>query len=248
MKARLPFVAPHERSCKALVAAGALRSERSLKAAEKASTGCPFRRPAHGRITSKARECTAPSSASRDRSQRQATSRFRCSSRESLVFSRVINPQAQFECQLGSLRLQRWYASPSKYKARLRLHERGLTLPSSGRAYGTPLKSNVRRRKSGNEPTTPNQYMPTHPARDLVPQKEDASRPSSVECVRSLISASSNESFARRVHEFIHKHEHGDSVIEFCTSKASWNACQGSSGFWLQRSGVTVAKLITRMN
>jgi hypothetical protein len=41
-------------------------------------------------------------------------------------------------------------ASPSKckHKARLRLHERGLTLPSSGPAYGSPLKSNVRRRKT----------------------------------------------------------------------------------------------------
>jgi hypothetical protein len=58
--------------------------------------------------------------------------------------SRVINPQVQFERQSGSLRFQRWYASPSKYKARLRLHERGLTLPSSGPAFGTPLKSNVR--------------------------------------------------------------------------------------------------------
>ena len=44
----------------------------------------------------------------------------------------------------AALYLQRWYASPFKYKARLRLHERGLTLPSSGRAFGTPLKSNVR--------------------------------------------------------------------------------------------------------
>jgi len=32
-----------------------------------------------------------------------------------------------------------------KYKARLRLRERGLTLPSSGPAYGRPLKSNVSR-------------------------------------------------------------------------------------------------------
>ena len=90
--------------------------------------------------------------------------------------------------------------------------------------------------------------MPNHSTHDLVPQEEDASRPSSIEYVRSLVSASSTESFTRNVHEFIGKHEHGDSVIEFCTSKASWNACQGSTGFWLQRGGVTVAKLVTRMN
>jgi len=38
--------------------------------------------------------------------------------------------------------------SPSKFKAWLRLHERGLTLPSSGPAFGGPLKSNVRPRKN----------------------------------------------------------------------------------------------------
>ena len=43
-----------------------------------------------------------------------------------------------------SLRLQRWYALPSKYKAKLPPQERGLTPPSSGPAYGRPLKSNVR--------------------------------------------------------------------------------------------------------
>jgi len=58
----------------------------------------------------------------------------------------VVYPRVQFECRSGSFRFQRWYASPSKYKARLSLHERGLTIPSSGRAFGTPLKSNVRHR------------------------------------------------------------------------------------------------------
>jgi hypothetical protein len=72
--------------------------------------------------------------------EKQTTSRLRRSSLESLVFSRVIYPQVQFHRQLGIWRIQRWYASPSKTKARLRLHERGLTLPSSGRAFGTPLK------------------------------------------------------------------------------------------------------------
>src|SRR6266568_5188693 len=41
-----------------------------------------------------------------------------------------------------------------KYKARLRLHERGLTLPSSGPAYGGPLKSNVRPRKKPHHEST----------------------------------------------------------------------------------------------
>src|SRR5438132_2355420 len=41
MKARLQFVAPHERSRKTQLAAGASRSERSLKATERASAGRP---------------------------------------------------------------------------------------------------------------------------------------------------------------------------------------------------------------
>jgi len=55
---------------------------------------------------------------------------------------------SQSEVQLSgrsfTLRFQRWYASPSKYKAKLPPQERGLTLPSSGPAFGRPLKSNVR--------------------------------------------------------------------------------------------------------
>ena len=63
-----------------------------------------------------------------------------------LVHSAVTKLQVQFKLRSGSLRIQRWYASASKYKARLRIHERGLTLPSSGPAYGRPHKSNVRPR------------------------------------------------------------------------------------------------------
>ena len=52
--------------------------------------------------------------------------------------------------QSVNLRSQRWYASPSKFEARSRLHERGLTLPSSGQpkarfaCFRLPLMSNVR--------------------------------------------------------------------------------------------------------
>ena len=145
MKVRLPFVAPHERSRKAQVSAGASRSERSLKVAEKASTGCPsfggLRTVALPRRQENAQLLQAPLALTRKASYKSVSLLQRREPR----FSRAINPQAQFECHSGSLRLQRWYASPSKYKARLRLLERGLTLPSSGPAYGRPLKSNVRR-------------------------------------------------------------------------------------------------------
>ena len=69
-------------------------------------------------------------------------------SRGGLASSRRIHLQVQLKRRSCGLCLQRWYASPSKFKARLRLTERGLTLPSSGRAFGTPLKSNVRPRNA----------------------------------------------------------------------------------------------------
>jgi hypothetical protein len=82
-----------------------------------------LRRPARGRVISNASNYGAPAP---------------------LAHSCGTHLQAPFKRRSASLRFQRWYASPCKFKARLRLHERGLTLPSSGRAFGTPLKSNVR--------------------------------------------------------------------------------------------------------
>ena len=80
---------------------------------------------------------------SRYQSKHKASSRLHCVGRKGLAYSRGTNLQVQFRRRSCSFRIQRWYASPSKCKARLRLTERGLTLPSSGRAFGTPLKSNV---------------------------------------------------------------------------------------------------------
>ena len=64
--------------------------------------------------------------------------------------------QGHFKRRPCSSHSQPWYASPSKckHKARWRLTERGLTLPSSGPAYGGPLKSNVRPRKKPHHEST----------------------------------------------------------------------------------------------
>jgi len=62
--------------------------------------------------------------------------------------------KVQFKLRSRSLRIQRWYASAPEYKARLRIHERGLTLPSSGPAYGGPFKSNVRPRQNPHRENT----------------------------------------------------------------------------------------------
>jgi len=145
MKARLPVVAPIALSCEAQVAAGVSKSARLPKVASQGRRGLSvLRRPAHGRINPNTIEVRSAFKRFSRSSEKQAPSRLRCSGPESLVSSRVIYPQVQFQRQLGIWRIQRWYASPSKTKARFRLHERGLTLPSSGPAYGRPLKSNVR--------------------------------------------------------------------------------------------------------
>jgi hypothetical protein len=108
-----------------------------------------LRRPAHGCVSSYQRKYAALSR--RFQPSIEVPSLGRASwgvNRRVLAFSRSINLQVRLKRRSCGLRLQPWYASPSKCKARLRLHERGLTLPSSGRAFGTPLKSNVRRRTS----------------------------------------------------------------------------------------------------
>ena len=91
------------------------------------------------------RNLSPRSSTARSQSKRHAASHSPCIDRNSLASSLSSHPRLQFKHSFSSLRFQRWYASPSKYKARLRLQERGLTLPSSGPAFGSPLKSNVSR-------------------------------------------------------------------------------------------------------
>ena len=103
-----------------------------------------LRRPAHGRISSKAKRLTAfvqaPMALKRNTELRVSHLK-----RKSFAPS---PSTVQLSGRSCSLCLQRWYASPSEFKARLPLQERGLTLPSSGPAYGGPLKSNVGRHET----------------------------------------------------------------------------------------------------
>jgi len=137
MKAHPPFVAPRALAREIPVAAGASRMARSAEI----GAGCP----------SFGGQRTAASSRKRIRSSRSGARtplieepNYKSASfpqgQKSLAFL-VIYPRPQFECQSGSLRLQRWYASPSKYKTRLPAQERGLTLqadlPSAGRLSQT---------------------------------------------------------------------------------------------------------------
>jgi len=59
---------------------------------------------------------------SHSRSKHQASSRLQCVSREYLALSSGTDLQVQFKRHSCSFSIQRWYASPFKYIARLATH------------------------------------------------------------------------------------------------------------------------------
>ncbi len=143
MEVHLPFGSSHALSRKTLAAAGASSSARLLKAAAKVSAGCP----------SFGGQRTTASVRTQENTQRSPRHLPRSNETQSFKSGSLHQPQGlgaspergSVQAPLpGRVRVQRWYASPFKYKARSRLGERGLTLPSSGPAFGGPLKSNVR--------------------------------------------------------------------------------------------------------
>ena len=149
MEAHLRFVALHALSLKTRAAAGASSSARFSKAAT-VTAGCPSfggQRTATAARKQGSSEHHANSSRS-SRSKYQACCKCHCPSGDGQAPRRKTNRQAQHRYPSGSLRTQRWHASPSKSKEALRFTERGLTLPSSGPAFGGPLKSNVRRHET----------------------------------------------------------------------------------------------------
>jgi len=118
----------------------------SFKTAAKVGAGCPppaaSARP--NQLEGKG-ILSVCSRTSRSQSRQRASGRPHRGTRKDLVHSLGSNRQLHFKLQSGRFRIQPWYALPSKSKPRLLpLPERGLTLPSSGHAYGMPLKSNVR--------------------------------------------------------------------------------------------------------
>ena len=148
MEAGLPLVTLLALSRKTRPAAGASSSARLLKVAAKIGAGCPsfggqrtvasLRKQENSPRLSRhspfsARAPSPASVASRHWQRPAAFHRFQASA------------SASAQEPIRWLRIQPWYASPSKFKARLPPRERGLTLPSSGPAFGGPLTSNVRR-------------------------------------------------------------------------------------------------------
>jgi hypothetical protein len=117
---------------------------RSARAVRPSAASSPSHQPGLKKI-----ESNYPSS-SCFRSKYQASGRSHRVTRRAPVHSLGSNLQLRvyFKPQSGASSSQPWYASPSNFKATLPHRERGLTLPSSGPAYGGPLKSNVRPHKN----------------------------------------------------------------------------------------------------
>ena len=145
MKEGLSFVASHELSRETPVAAGASSAARSLKVAAKVGAGCPSFGGQRTVASSRKRKNSEQSrhlSLSIEAPSFGSTSLLQLRGAWRILAAPILMLQPRHLS--GSLRIQRWYASPSEFKARLPLQERGLTLPSSGLAFGQPLKSNVR--------------------------------------------------------------------------------------------------------
>jgi hypothetical protein len=63
-----------------------------------------------------------------------------------------------------------------------------------------------------------------------------------------MIETSPNPRFVRECEEFLDAWREGDCILEYCTSKQSWNQGMGRAGFILLRDGQSIAALMTRMN
>ena len=147
MEAPLSFNAPLAHSRKAQVAAGASSTARLLKVATKVGPGCPSfggQRTVASDREQEELELSKHLSLSVEVPSFESTS---CHQPRKPGFFSQYPSTGSAQAQLNQLKARRWYASAYEYKARLQLTERGLTLPSSGPAFGRPLKSNVRAQK-----------------------------------------------------------------------------------------------------
>jgi len=82
----------------------------------------------------------------------------------------------------------------------------------------------------------------------LVPAQEDQEREVELSVIDALIARSANPRFVQAAQEFKAAFLPGDKVIEYCTSKSSWDACMGSAGFVIKRDDKIVALLTCKMN
>lgn len=82
---------------------------------------------------------------------------------------------------------------------------------------------------------------------DLLPGDSDQARLRSIEDVRARCQGS-DPRFCAEADAFVAKHQEGDVVEEYCSSKQSWREGMGLSGFRLSRNGAEIAFLRLRFN
>lgn len=82
----------------------------------------------------------------------------------------------------------------------------------------------------------------------LLPTSEAQERIANLQEIEDCIANSPSARFVESAIEFRDAFLPGDTVVEFCSDKASWRAGMGEAGFLLRRDGADVARLICKMN
>ena len=83
----------------------------------------------------------------------------------------------------------------------------------------------------------------------MTPGKEDQKRVVSIDLLREMAEDESCHAlFLQHCCEFLGEYQEGDIVLEFCSSKQSWNQGMGRAGYILLRDGKAIAFLGTAMN
>jgi hypothetical protein len=82
----------------------------------------------------------------------------------------------------------------------------------------------------------------------MTATNEYQERPVSIEEIDELIVPAQHGWFAIEARSFREKFKPGDTVIEFCTPRSSWQALAGRAGYQIVRDGKVIATLITAMN
>lgn len=82
----------------------------------------------------------------------------------------------------------------------------------------------------------------------LAPASEDAEREVTVEQMLEVVGTSSYEMFRKELQKFLGHLEPGDTLIEFCSNRASWDELMGFAGYQIKRDGEIVKMLVTSMN
>ena len=82
----------------------------------------------------------------------------------------------------------------------------------------------------------------------MTATNEYQERPVSIEEIDELIGPAQHGRFGIEARSFRERVKPGDTVIEFCTPRSSWQALAGRAGYQIVRGGKVIATLITAMN